>query len=208
VAHAWEQQPGEGPKAFDAFRSYIALPRSERSIDAAYRGTGSGKRRVRRVSGRAPRRWFSWSSRYRWTDRAAEYDAHADAIAQTAREDRIRQLAIQRLDFEIAQLPLLQKAHERIVTALDVQLHIARGPKGARTINPFLFDIGYARLLKLLLVYGREIVNGPRKVDKAKADEKSPPSLADLSHIPDAELDVLVQASRKLRELTSKGPKN
>lgn len=63
----WERQPGETGKAFSAFRAYLTLG-AARSVESAYRRVTGCKKRV---SGT----WWGWSSRNRWVERAAAFDA-------------------------------------------------------------------------------------------------------------------------------------
>lgn len=74
-ARPWERQPGESPKAFQAFATYRDLGPG-RTIDAAYctaKGLPPGSRR-------AARRWFTWSVQHRWVERVAAWDAEQDRL--------------------------------------------------------------------------------------------------------------------------------
>lgn len=49
---------------------------------------------------RAPRHWFLWSSDHKWETRAKAYDAYLDQVEQEAKEQRVRELARRRAEFE------------------------------------------------------------------------------------------------------------
>ena len=74
----WEQQPGEGDKAFSVFSAYLALG-PERSLSKAAKATG-----------RTTDQLGHWSQRWHWPARAAAYHAHLAAIERHATEDLVR----------------------------------------------------------------------------------------------------------------------
>lgn len=79
----WERQPGEPEKAFSAFCRYRDLPLGERSLRVAA-GPDASAQKVRRYK--------TWSSEFRWVERAAAYADHLDRIARNERERAIRDM--------------------------------------------------------------------------------------------------------------------
>jgi hypothetical protein len=68
----WEQQPEEPNGAFEHFAAFLALPREDRSIRAAYRA------RSGREDGVPPGSFFEIADKWQWKDRARAYDREAD----------------------------------------------------------------------------------------------------------------------------------
>jgi len=79
----WDRQEGETDAAWKAFNRYLQLG-DERSIAKAIEG--DGKRA-------AKRRYESWSSTYRWVERARAWDA---SIVERIRKDREKDLIAMR----------------------------------------------------------------------------------------------------------------
>lgn len=77
----WEPQKGETRQAYEAFTCYRDLG-SERSLEAV----GRELEKSWKLCGR-------WSSRWKWIDRAAAYDAHMAEIEQKAREKALTKKA-------------------------------------------------------------------------------------------------------------------
>src|SRR5438477_7470417 len=75
----WERHNNESSRAFQAFSGYLSLG-PERSIDKAFRSI-SGT-----TAKRAPRRWFVWSERFKWTLRAKAWDENLVAVSNTEKE--------------------------------------------------------------------------------------------------------------------------
>jgi len=83
----WERLEGETPKAWAAFRHYAGTPEAERSLVRCCRTYYS--------HGRASnvKRWARWSSRFRWVERAAAWDAEK---ARAARKAELRAIETMR----------------------------------------------------------------------------------------------------------------
>ena len=64
----WDKQPGETPKAFEAFE-YVLRQWPHHNVAKAYREL-SGKPNARQLSGR----WSQWSRDYSWNERLEAYD--------------------------------------------------------------------------------------------------------------------------------------
>lgn len=96
----WEQQPGETPKAYQAFCVYRDMG-AGRSLDAGYQQS------IQRVSEgyqekRASGAWRRWCNQHGWVARAIAYDKYLDserlkAIA-IADSDQARQEYLQQLE--------------------------------------------------------------------------------------------------------------
>jgi hypothetical protein len=65
--YAWQQQPGESDRAFEAFTCYRTLEPGERSLAKV----GSELVKSTTLLSR-------WSARWQWVERAREWDAHLD----------------------------------------------------------------------------------------------------------------------------------
>ena len=65
----WERRDDEGPKAYEAFRGFLALPPHKRDFVPYYRQS-KGRPQVADASGT----WKDWYTRFRWVDRCRAYD--------------------------------------------------------------------------------------------------------------------------------------
>ena len=73
----WDRLEPETDRAFEAFRSYLSLPSSDRTLVAAYRRfVGSPD------ASKLSDAWNEWARRYAWKERARAYDAHIEHIRQ------------------------------------------------------------------------------------------------------------------------------
>lgn len=77
--HEWEQLPDEPNAAFEPFKFYRDMGPT-RSVSEAYRQK-TGRKTAKMASGQ----WLAYYKKYRWTERAAEFDRYVAAIE--ARED-------------------------------------------------------------------------------------------------------------------------
>jgi hypothetical protein len=75
----WEQQPKESARAFGGFCAYRDLGPRRTLRDAAAKFYG-------RSSGAVLRQCSTWSSAFRWVERASAWDRHLDAEARQAQE--------------------------------------------------------------------------------------------------------------------------
>ena len=74
---SWEQLPGESSKAFLAFRSFrdIGPERSIRkAVDEVEKDEGKREKRCKV--------WRNWCSKFRWRERAADYDRYIEHLKQ------------------------------------------------------------------------------------------------------------------------------
>lgn len=103
----WDQRPDESAKVYAAFRQYLELGPSERSLDKAYQTYISAKSRGHQkgTKKKAPGRWKRWSVDYEWTDRVQAYDAHQQrqAMIRTANRRQKDIEAFINADFLISQ---------------------------------------------------------------------------------------------------------
>jgi hypothetical protein len=87
---AWDRLPSESQRAHEAFRAYLYLPSSQRSIVNAYRST-------RNPSARKPSdTWSRWAIKFSWTERAQAFDDHVEIIRYRGTERAIEQEAERR----------------------------------------------------------------------------------------------------------------
>lgn len=83
----WDQQPGEGGRAYHAFGHYLRLG-SDRSAERAWRehvAVCLGRTPpavIKRLNGR----WTAWRHQHRWVARAEAYDAEQERQARKRRE--------------------------------------------------------------------------------------------------------------------------
>jgi hypothetical protein len=69
----WEQQPEEPNGMFEDFAAYLALPREDRTVAAAFQARTGSEPGVK-PSGH----WYDMADKYQWKDRARAYDREAD----------------------------------------------------------------------------------------------------------------------------------
>jgi hypothetical protein len=84
----WDRLEPETDRAFEAFRTFLSLPSSDRTLVAAYRRF-VGNPNASKVSDA----WNEWARRYAWKERARAYDAHIDRFRRNAMEKAIEEEA-------------------------------------------------------------------------------------------------------------------
>jgi hypothetical protein len=84
----WDRLENESDRAFEAFRTFLSPPSSDRTLVAAYRRF-VGNPNASKVSDT----WNEWAHRYAWKERAQAYDAHIDRIRRNAMEKAIEEEA-------------------------------------------------------------------------------------------------------------------
>lgn len=116
----WERQRGESAKAFHAFVHYRDLG-PKRSRDAAYaehvRECGGHREGTVGAPPEAPGRWTGWSSRWGWTDRAAEWDGEVDRKKRETYEKTLVRVASSR---RARQASLALRMQEKALDSLEV----------------------------------------------------------------------------------------
>jgi hypothetical protein len=150
----WDQQQDEGPVAYKAFRRYLDMG-SGRTVVGAYRasrGPQPGGKGAVKTSGR----WNGWSTKHRWHDRAAAYDAKDNAIVEKARADVILTVASDRAARMLAQ----ERTEQQI--AVIVGGKILRILEGEIDVDDFAT---VARLSEVFMRLGRTSLNMPVKVE-------------------------------------------
>jgi hypothetical protein len=81
---SWERlagEPGAAYAAFCSYRDYGPERNIRRAVEAACAGTDTAEKRYRM--------WRAWSTRFRWRERAADYDQYLDRLRQTERRRTI-----------------------------------------------------------------------------------------------------------------------
>lgn len=95
VGDPWDRQPHETAKAHAAFIVYRELPPDERTVVKAHN-------LIRAKEGLEPTRshgpYYKWSSKHRWEDRAAAYDAYMAAKTRARLERRKLKVAEEHAD--------------------------------------------------------------------------------------------------------------
>lgn len=163
----WERQPGETSRAYAAFCSYRDLgPR--RSLAAAYRARKPGS-----LDERAPGHWCEWSTRFRWVERAAAYDAFLDEQRREQKERALRELEERRFLFELRNQERLERRVERQETVLAQFEEAAAVDVTTRDIKLG----GYARLVAETNQTARQAIVGVRSERPPKKDGNDEPGL-------------------------------
>ena len=80
----WEQQPGEGAKAYEAARIYFQM-RAARSLDAVAHELSKSLPLIKR-----------WSRNHSWSQRSFAYDQHMAEVEQSALDEGARREAEQK----------------------------------------------------------------------------------------------------------------
>ena len=70
MLHPWEQLAEENPKAFVAFKNYLAMDSEKRTKIGAYLATYGEKKKCKT----APQFIVDWSIKFKWKERVLEYD--------------------------------------------------------------------------------------------------------------------------------------
>jgi hypothetical protein len=84
----WHRLEPETDRAYEAFRTFLSLPRSDRTLVAAYRHYVDNP-----TASKPSDTWVVWAHHYAWKERARAYDAHIDRIRRNAMEEAIEQEA-------------------------------------------------------------------------------------------------------------------
>lgn len=77
-AQPWDQQPGEGLRAYAGFRCFMSMPLATRSIEAVGKELGVNPKTVKQ-----------WRRDWRWSGRLVAYERHLVAVQQKAAETRL-----------------------------------------------------------------------------------------------------------------------
>jgi hypothetical protein len=126
-----ERQPGESPKAFAAFRTYVDLGPGRTTAEVG-----------RRLGHSSARQAQTWSSRWRWVERVSEL-ASADALAaDDGRREELRRIAERQ-----AKEARLHIAATTVVIR-EILRRAAEDPEFAK-------QLGADRLLQLGATHGR-----------------------------------------------------
>ncbi len=87
----WERQPGESPRAYQAFRCYLNLGPGRTIVDA-YRSREPAKGRQRSASrasqkfSRTSGRWSAWATQHEWSERALAFDRNETELQDVERK--------------------------------------------------------------------------------------------------------------------------
>jgi hypothetical protein len=116
----WDRLDGETDKAWSAFRLYLGLGRG-RSLDglAGALDPAKASRRKRAATGCLQ----SWSSRYRWVERARAYDLHLADVAAEAEAEELRldvsEAAARRREYRARAAKLAERLHQRLEATIE-----------------------------------------------------------------------------------------
>jgi hypothetical protein len=109
---AWERQPGDSARSFEAFRIYANLPTSERSLA-----------RAAEIVGKSHQQLLVWSSRDDWVFRTKAWDREQQRVADAARLEAIERTGQKAV--EVGML-MLDAVEEQIPEAAKL---LARSPR-------------------------------------------------------------------------------
>lgn len=98
----WERQPGETPRAYEAFTKYRDL------------GPGRSIAKAARLEGKAKVTWERWSRVNNWVERVAAWDIEQDRISRQAQLDDIKKMRKRHADLASAMLVKAAQALKRI----------------------------------------------------------------------------------------------
>jgi hypothetical protein len=87
---SWERLAGESGMAHAAFCAYRDYG-PERNIHRAAEGSLSAEGMDSRKLEKRYRMWRGWASRFRWRERAAEYDQYLDRLKQTEKRKTLEE---------------------------------------------------------------------------------------------------------------------
>lgn len=146
----WDPQPHEVAAAHAAFTRFRLAPPASRAVETIARDLKIPIDRVRR-----------WASRYRWRERAGEWDAF---VAKTAREKEIE--AIQRTrERQLNLARVLQDVGERVLSDVSRQKKI--DPKTVPIRDAVKMVVDGVKLERL--VVGESTANVSQKLSLAEA---------------------------------------
>ena len=138
MAHPWERQPNETPKAYAAFCVYRRMGPEKRSLEAVAAKARKGRGRGAGIPGHIS----EWSRTHRWVERAAAYDDHLDAVRRKAEEKAIAAMSKRHAEglakiFERGLKRIEELDDERIPggLALDLAVSGMRGERLARGLT-------------------------------------------------------------------------
>lgn len=78
----YDMMEGETSKAFSAFRLYRDMKPDDRSMDKVAKKLGKSNRQIEK-----------WGRRWKWVDRAREYDDAMDKIRVESQENEVKEMA-------------------------------------------------------------------------------------------------------------------
>lgn len=172
----WERREKESPKAYAALCSYRDLGPT-RSVEKAFAALNPGKKR----SGR-PAEWYVWSRRFEWVARVNAWDEYQRGVEDTARLERLRELARKRSEAEFEAFnalledirenrELLKKVRTLPVTDVEVIEQMKDGSRRKRVRG---IDIAkLAQLAREIRDAWRDLVNGPRSDNTPSPQESA-----------------------------------
>ena len=107
TGHPWEQQPGEGVKAFEAFNTYMLMG-TERSLD-----------KVAYELNKSRGLMAKWSGTWKWVDRATAWDIEQENLA---RKDQIKEIKEMRKRHAKLATQMLAKVTKRMLKMPEAEL--------------------------------------------------------------------------------------
>ena len=107
TGHPWEQQPGEGVKAFEAFNTYMLMG-TERSLD-----------KVAYELNKSRGLMAKWSGTWKWVERAAAWDIEQE---NNARKDQIKEIKEMRKRHAKLATQMLAKVTKRMLKMPEEEL--------------------------------------------------------------------------------------
>lgn len=140
---SWQKQPTESAIAFNAFKTYRDM--------GASRTLEKTREKLGKVSGYM-RVLEDWSSTHRWVERAADYDAHMDELAQSALEQRIIARRTKLIEREIADADALLDKFDQVMEQVKVleKRRSVRKKEGDQEIEYVFVEVNVEGLNELI----------------------------------------------------------
>ena len=92
----WERYREESPLAFEGFLAYRSLPRTDRSVRAAYLAKQAANGSTS-TGDTAPTGWYRWADRFKWRERVLAFDsANERRDSEAEADERVRSRRLRR----------------------------------------------------------------------------------------------------------------
>lgn len=117
----WEQQPGESPKAFEAFNRYLLM------------GTERSLQKVAFELDKSTNMMGKWSSRWKWVERVAAWDIEQERQARNEQAEEIRKMRKRHASIATSMLAKVSKRMQQMqaeeLTPQDIKAWVEAASK-------------------------------------------------------------------------------
>lgn len=194
---AWERQPGETSRAYEAFSTYRDL------------GPARSLAKAGQLLGKSTGLMERWSAAHSWVDRVGALEARDEMLRREAIEEHLRVIAEDHAAREARIQEKLQEVREQ---AADQALAMARWPLSEQRVvregydgSDVTYIFSPARWTKSTVIGMAQLAAGamaglgPRREDEAEAEY-------DLSEITEEEIITYLALDEKIRASPRKRP--